>query len=112
MKLAYPEWNTVIEFRENRFQIVIIEDTRYYRKIGSVLYDQIHFGKDGFIFSQDDQIVNLNKKAVVILSPIGLDFNDSRIMKKILKELEDIAIEEEYIETQEVEGEIEQYVLS
>lgn len=112
MKLAYPEWNTVVELYEGRFPIIVIENSRYYRIIVSELYNQIKTGMGKFSLSEADNILNFDKTVNMIMSPFELNFEDARLIKKIYKELEDIAISEEYMETQNVSGIITRYILN
>ena len=110
MKLAYPEWNQLIEFQENQIPVIVIEDEKYYREIILEISEQILTARGRFVLSEGDNILALDKKSYIVHSPFVTDYEDSRLLKRIYKELEEVATGEEYLNTQEVSAKIEQYV--
>jgi CRISPR-associated protein Csn2 len=110
MKLAYPELENVILFEENRVPVLSIENQSFFRKIVGGFYEQIKTGRGIFVLSEDDRLIELNKTCEMILSPFTIAIEDSRIMKRIYKRLEEIALEEEFVETRELTGQIAKYM--
>lgn len=110
MKLVYPDWRTSIEFRENRIPIVVIERPEYYRQVIIELKGQVLSGNGRFVLSEGNRILELNKWAEIVLSPFLIDMSDSRVIKRIYKQLEEVAKEEELVETRELMGTIKHYL--
>ena len=110
MRLVYPEWEEIIEFQENRIPVVVIEAPKYFRRITGEICDQIRDGEGRFVISENDNEMELKKHAQMILSPFAINTEDGRIVKRIYKQLEEVALEEELQETKEVNGRIIEYL--
>ena len=110
MKLVYPEWSREVSFKENRFQLIVIENKPYFRRIVEELYEQIKTGRGRFVLSDGDRVIEISKKCELIITPFSLNIDDSRILKRIYKQLEEIALEEELQETREIIGAISGYL--
>ena len=110
MKLVYPEWERAVTFVENRIPVVVIENPRYFRRISWELYCQIKGGGGRFVLSDSDKEIELNKWAEIILSPFAVNTGDTRFGKKLYKQLEDIANEEELQETGQINSHIFEYL--
>jgi CRISPR-associated protein Csn2 len=110
MKLVHPDWNRQIVFRENRVQVVCIENARYFSRIVEDLVRQRQTGTGPFVLSDGNEIYDLSKTAELILSPFLLDFENKKIQSTILKRLQQIANDEEFHESQEIRRLILQYL--
>lgn len=110
MKLVHPDWNRQIVFRENRVQVVCIENARYFSRIVEDLVRQRQTGAGPFVLSDGGKICDFSKTAELILSPFSLDFDNKKIQSTILKRLQQIANDEEFHESQEIRRLILQYL--
>lgn len=110
MKLVHPDWNRQIVFRENRVQVVCIENARYFSRIVEDLVRQRQTGTGPFVLSEGCEIYDLSKTTELILSPFSLDFENKKIQSTILKRLQQIANDEEFHESQEIRRLILQYL--
>ena len=110
MKLVHPEWKTQIVFREDQIQVVNIENPVYLTQIITELLEQFNGREGRFVLSDSDQLISLSKATEIILSPFQLDFRNRRIQNAILKNLNEVALEEEYLKTQELSSAIQHYV--
>ena len=110
MKLVHPDWNQQIVFRENRVQVVCIENARYFSRIVEYFVRQRQTGAGPFVLSDGNEIYDLSKTAELILSPFSLDFENKKIQSTILKRLQQIANDEEFHESQDIRRLILQYL--
>ena len=110
MKLVYPEWEQTIEFHENRIPVVVLEAPKYYRRIIGEISDQNGDGCGRFVLSDNDKEIEFKKYVQIILSPYAINTDDGRIVKRIYKQLEEVALEEELLETREISGRITEYL--
>ena len=111
MKLVHPDWNRQIVFRENRVQVVCIENARYFSRVVEDLVRQRQTGTGPFVLSDGNEIYDLSKTAELGLSPFLLDFDNKKIQSTILKRLQQIANDEELHESQEIRRLILQYLI-
>ena len=110
MKLVYPDWKTNIEFSEEHVQILNLENPSYYARIIQELLIQQQTGIGRFVVSEGDKIYDLSKICEIIVSPFSLDFDNKKIQAAIIKQLVQVANEDEYVETKELSGKILQYM--
>lgn len=112
MKIIYQEWEQAVLLRENKVNCIYLEDTRYFRRILTELYQQIQGGEGGFILSEEGKSIAIKKQVEMIFSPFLLNLEDRRFYTNIYKQLQDYSIGEEmYSETCEMKNSIQKYMV-
>lgn len=96
MRLVYTGYNLEIKLIENQINVITIENTEMFSKIVSDLWSQMEGGEGGFILSDNDKILNIAKNLEFIVNPVAVNCNDKKILSKLYKELENMAMEELY----------------
>ncbi len=69
---------------ENKVNLILIEDTKFYRK---TLMDLINFekDKDAILFYEKSTLIESKKVLDIVPYPFTLDFNKSMLLKKLYK---------------------------
>ena len=110
MRLVYPDWETLVDFDDGGIWVINCENPTYYSGIIRELISQKQTNTGRFILSKGDKILDFSKSCEIILSPFSLDFENKKIITTVLKKICEIARDEEYVETQELLGNILSYV--
>lgn len=93
MKLAYPEWTTVLEWDALHPGSLVIEHPQSYLRIVSDLTAQEE-GEGELVFSEKGQILSLKKSALLIRDLWSVDVNQKKLLNGVLGELKKLAREE------------------
>ena len=93
MKLAYPEWTTVLEWDALHPGSLVIEHPQTYLSVVSDLTAQEE-GEGALIFSEKGQILSLKKSALLIRDLWSVDVNQKKLLNGVLGELKKLAREE------------------
>lgn len=97
MRMAFAELGLNILFEDNMATEFLIESPDLYQRIISKLLDQYNGNYDGFVFSDNDKELRLDKSADIILNPFQIDINNRKILTKVyldvVKEQEEINLE-------------------
>lgn len=89
----------------------IVESPVMFAKYIQDLLQQINGHEGHFIFSIDDTITALSKKAEIIINPFSLDINEKRIINKLYTQLNDLAYSELfYLQTQNLLRHLQHYI--
>lgn len=111
-RLIHSDLKTEILFEENTINIWVIESKKYFNILVKELISQSE-GADGrFVFSFDNEIVQVKDHIEVIADIYTLDFTSKRIKAKINKILKGIAEEETLPETNEIKTIMERFLIS
>lgn len=79
MKLSHYDIENQIDFEENAFQLLVVENSKEYYKLVSQLIGQSN-GEDGeFILFEEKENIDIEKKVVVIHDFFTLDCNTKKI---------------------------------
>lgn len=93
MIITYPLFDGVIEFEENKINVLIIENGTFFRK---AVFDAVNQakGEEGeFILSENFKIIDFSKNAEVIINFSELDFDSRKFAAKINKMAENASEE-------------------
>lgn len=82
MKLAYYCFEQPIEFTENSVNVLIIENSKMFRDILSMLLSASE-GYDTELILSDDKTLSIEKYVELILSPFSLDLNNKKLLNKL-----------------------------
>lgn len=110
MKLVHEEWRQSIEFPDGGIRVLQIEDATYFSKVIQEFIDQSKTGEGKFVLSDGDKILDFTRTVDFIFSPFVLNFENKKFITGIVKQLQEIAQEEEYMETQNISGEVFRYL--
>ena len=106
MKLVNAEYGIALELDENRITILVIEAKKLRIKILEELYQQCQGENGGFILSDHDQILKIQKVVDILLSPFSLDCNNRKILAKLYQEIRECGNEEFFSEKEEINSDI------
>lgn len=112
MILAHSDLVKTIEIKDKIVTEWIIESPELFSQYLIELSRQIN-GADGkFILSNNEKELSISKFVSIIINPIDTLLNDKKIITKIYKELQQIAINENnYLKTKEMLSLLQQYLL-
>lgn len=82
MKLTYYCFEQPIEFAENSVNVLIIENSKMFREILSMLLSESE-GYDTELILSDSKTLSIEKYVELILSPFSLDLNNKKILNKL-----------------------------
>ena len=111
MKLINEDINNSIIFEENKTNILVIENKKFYVEYIETLLSQIdgNFGKFS-LFSENKEL-KISEKIEVIMNIFDLEINNKKIINKIYAELEKLSMDSEIlIETKNIENELLKYM--
>lgn len=112
MKLTHTELEKQFVFETGKAVEWIIESPVIFSKYVKELYENIENDEGKFTFSDDDEILNFQKYAELIVDPFRLDFHNRQIQKKLYAELQELAVGGEfYLQTQELKSLIQKYFI-
>lgn len=87
MKLTHPYYLEPIEITEETPVTLIIERGDHFRRFVSELIVQTKTGIGDFVLSEGNEIIALNKNAIVISDVLDLDFDSRPIKTRLLQEI-------------------------
>ena len=96
MKLGYYGFETAIEFGEENFYSLVIEDANYFYEIVSAINRQAEDGVGEFVLSQYNKEMKFESAVVVISSVLDLGLNTKKVQGLVLKKLAALAQDDEY----------------
>ena len=89
---------------------MIIESPASFSKYVRDLYEIMQDNEGKFTLSDEDEIIDFQKYAELIIDPFLLDFHNRQIQKKLYAELQNLAVSSEfYLQTQELKFQIQKY---
>ena len=110
MKLTHTELEKQLVFETDKAVEWIIESPASFSKYIRDLYEIMQDNKGKFTLSDEDEIIDFQKYAELIIDPFLLDFHNRQIQKKLYAELQNLAVGSEfYLQTQELKFQIQKY---
>lgn len=111
MKLVHTELNQGMKIVFGQPCEWIIEAPAFFQRVVQELYNQKNGLEGKFTLSLQDKILNISKKAEMIINPFAVDLNDKRILNKLYMQLSEQANSETfYMKTQEIRRQIYEYI--
>ena len=112
MKLTHTELEKQLVFETGKAVEWIIESPASFSKYVRDLYEIMQDNEGKFTLSDEDEIIDFQKYAELIIDPFLLDFHNRQIQKKLYVELQKLAVGSEfYLQTQELKSQIQQYFI-
>lgn len=110
MKLTHTELEKQLVFETGKAVEWIIESPASFSKYVRDLYEIMQDNEGKFTLSDEDEIIDFQKYAELIIDPFLLDFHNRQIQKKLYAELQNLAVSSEfYLQTQELKFQIQKY---
>lgn len=112
MKLTHTELEKQLVFETGKAVEWIIESPASFSKYIRDLYEIMQDNEGKFTLSDEDEIIDFQKYAELIIDPFLLDFHNRQIQKKLYAELQNLAVGSEfYLQTQELKSQIQKYFM-
>lgn len=112
MKLTHTELEKQLVFETGKAVEWIIESPASFSKYVRDLYEIMQDNEGKFTLSAEDEIIDFQKYAELIIDPFLLDFHNRQIQKKLYVELQKLAVGSEfYLQTQELKSQIQKYFI-
>lgn len=112
MKLTHTELEKQLVFETGKAVEWIIESPASFSKYIRDLYEIMQDNEGKFTLSDEDEIIDFQKYAELIIDPFLLDFHNRQIQKKLYAELQKLAVGSEfYLQTQELKSQIQKYFI-
>jgi len=112
MKLTHTELEKQLVFETGKAVEWIIESPASFSKYVRDLYEIMQDNEGKFTLSDEDEIIDFQKYAELIIDPFLLDFYNRQIQKKLYVELQKLAVGSEfYLQTQELKSQIQKYFI-
>ena len=112
MKLTHTELEKQLVFETGKAVEWIIESPASFSKYVRDLYEIMQDNEGTFTLSDEDEIIDFQKYAELIIDPFLLDFHNRQIQKKLYAELQNLAVGSEfYLQTQELKSQIQKYFI-
>ncbi|WP_419080568.1 type II-A CRISPR-associated protein Csn2, partial [Phascolarctobacterium succinatutens] len=73
MKLVYTELEQQLVFQENKVNVLVIEQKELFRRMIQELDKQISGEECGFVLSDNNKTIKIDKEICLILNPFALD---------------------------------------
>ena len=101
MKLVYTELEQQLVFQENKV----------FRRMIQELDKQISGEEGGFVLSDNNKTMKIDKEICLILNPFALDINSRKALTGLYNELGKLGLNEEnYLKTCSLKGQIAEYI--
>lgn len=111
MKLVYTELEQQLVFQENKVNVLVIERKELFRRMIQELDKQISGEDGGFVLSDNNKTMKIDKEVCLILNPFALDINSRKALTGLYNELGKLGLNEEnYLNTCRVKGQIAEYI--
>lgn len=111
MKLAHVDIERTIVFEQEKSCEWIIESPALFAKYIQQLCIQSEGKEGGFVLSDGDRELDIQKNIEIILDPFALHLDGKKILNKLYEKLSSLAYGEEmYLLTQEIQSKLRKYI--
>ena len=91
MTLVHSDNEIYIKFKENRVNVLVIENSKMMGEVVNELYNQCNGIEGNFIIAENDRLLKFTEKVIFITEPFSISCNSKKILTLLYKELEDEA---------------------
>lgn len=98
MKMLHEKCELNINLIENHPTCLIIEDQHTYSDVIADLWNQINGGDGGWILSERESLLQINKMVELIVNPVSLNCNDKKVINKLYHEIKEVVNEKYEVE--------------
>ena len=110
MTLTLTDYDVIIEMVENQINEVIIESERVFRYVVENLWLQVNGQTGQLILAENDKELTFSKNAELIMNPFAINLNDKKILTKLYAEMLELAKEDFFEETGNLNAAIVNYL--
>lgn len=113
MRLIHPDLQSQVILSENSPAVIAVESPDIFYRLVRQIYAQAQAQEDDGDFSLSDNYRELNiaKEVELLLNPLLIDFNQRKIINRILSDFDRLAAEPEHLEaTAELHTALEKYL--
>lgn len=90
MKLTCNRYTSQIDFDKNTKHILVVENAKEFRKICSELLAESNGATESdFVFSDNGQIMSVQKYILLLYDFLGLDINNKKILNEVASQVEE-----------------------
>lgn len=93
MKVVHSEYDLQLDLRENKVNVLVIENRTLFAELVSELYRQCGGAEGRFVVSQNDEIQPFSKCVEIITDILGIDCNEKKLLSRLYQEMEGLALE-------------------
>ena len=110
MKLVHRDLERQLVLEDMQSDEWIIESPTLFSRYVQELYIQSQGGEGGFVLSEGDKTLSIEKDVEVIINPLSVNVNEKRFLNKLYAELRETAYGESmYLKTQELLAKLQGY---
>lgn len=92
--VAHPHLENPLVVSDDYFQLLIVENPKEFYELTLDLISQSEGETGRFVFSENDEIFSLQKRAAVIFDPFRFDLNEKKLLNLLYKKAETVALNE------------------
>ena len=100
-KLVYGKYDISMKLEENYVNELIVENPAVLAEVVQELTAQTEGAEGGFILSEDEKILSIEKNLVFIKDPFSVDVNQRKLLTKLYEELEGYTKDELFFERED-----------
>ena len=113
MKLLHKDFNFVFHFKENKSNLLVVEQPAIFLKFVSELTECENEDESGFVLSENDEILKKKDKLVCVINPLSISLNERILLSKLGEMLKrEILSTELLIEGNQILSILENYMLN
>lgn len=102
MKLVHSEYDIKIELKENIVNLLVIENREIMSELVGEIYNQCNGSEGRFTLSENLKELKFEKEASMVLEPFTINCNEKKVITKLYKEIEELALENLYVESMDL----------
>lgn len=111
MTIAYPDINLYCELEESTVLNLVIENQQIFSDVISDIYDQCSGESGRFLLSENNEPLELRKRAELITQIIPFEINQRDLVNKLYAEIKNVSVNERFYQhTQKLMADISSYI--
>lgn len=111
MRLVSDKFQSILEFRENQIQSLVIESPDVFRELITDFVSGLNGLESGLVFSENSVPIKMSSGIELVHSYIPFEVNTKKLISGLLTALENEAMDEQhYMSTQQLLANIEKYM--
>lgn len=113
MKLLHKDFNFVFHFKENKSNLLVVEQPAIFLKLVRELTEYGNEEESGFVLSENDEILKKKDKLVCVINPLSISLNERKLLSRLGEMLKrEILSTELLIEGNQILSILENYMLN
>lgn len=114
MKLIHPIFSHPICIKEDKINVIQIENKNVFRKFVQEFYLQVNQVEQGnFLITENKKEISLSKNVFLITDIFAINLNQKKVLTKLYEHLGKMALSSDYyMKTQEVLNNVQEFLIS